>query len=92
MVGGLRVDVQIDRVADGKGSKKLAVLGRFEGDAGRFQADRARVATIKSRTGMYRETFLCSLQEDFPWLKSDSTVRGAAEMVEEIKKEPKPKS
>jgi len=72
-------------------SKKLAVLGRFEGDAGRFGADRPRVATINSRTGMYCERFLCSSREDFPWLKSDSTVRGSTEMVEEIKKAPNPK-
>lgn len=72
-------------------SKKLALLGRFEGISGRYRADQKRVATINSRTGMYCERFICSAQEDFPWLKSNGTVKGAADLVDEIKKELKAK-
>lgn len=68
-------------------SKKLAILGRFEGEAGRFSADRARVAAINTRTGMYCVRFLCSPSEDFLWLKADGTVRGAADLVQEIETE-----
>ena len=66
-------------------SRRLALLGRFEGHPATLAADRRTVAAVNYRTATNAERFICSPREDFPCLRPDG-IRTSADLIEAIRR------
>lgn len=62
-------------------SKRLALIGTFEGEEQVTQVSQARVNEINGRTVHYAERFLYSGSRDFRFLDTDGTVRNVQDVI-----------
>lgn len=69
-------------------TRRLALLGRFEGPAETIRASRLQVANINARTCSYGGRFVCSSTEDLVWLMRDGTVGNAAQLIAALTEKP----
>jgi len=66
-------------------SRRLVMLGRFEGRPMVLRADRRMVATVNYRTSVNGERLICSPREEFPCLRPDG-IGTSADLVDAIKR------
>jgi hypothetical protein len=66
-------------------SRRLALLGTFEGPADRRVASRNEIARINSRTCSYGERFVASSTEDLIWMMADGAIGNAQQLSQHIR-------
>jgi hypothetical protein len=66
-------------------TRRLALLGRFEGPAETGAASLKGVASINTRTCRWGQRFACSPKEDLVWLMNGGKIGNAKQLVELLK-------